>query len=391
MKKRIVLSEPVIVAQGPTWEEVKWGPYQFPGLEMTDDGTIVCTFNSCADSETAYGTEQECYISKDKGETWTKSKLGDYRGQLGIRLPNGERLSPAGATSIPMAGLNLPKPIGVNRFNNEVYDLSEISSDITHKNWRFYRTPRDSETPVMEECELHYPYMTARSFKGVFVQPAARGTMHMGPDGTLWLSHYDQCVRNPHTGGFNPYSATHLMRSTDMGHTWYMVSSHLYHPDTDQDPGAFLREGYDENDITFAPDGSILQLIRTGSNSPCFFCRSTDGGKTFSKLQMFDTKGVRPRLLTLKCGVSLATYGRPGIWLKASDDPSGLEWSAPMALIAPPEAPNETMQNISCSYTYLLEIDDHTAMVAYTDFRIPDEQGVKRKTVLVRKITVWDE
>ena len=50
MKKRIVLSEPVIVAQGPTWEEVKWGPYQFPGLEKTDDGTIVCTFNSCADS-----------------------------------------------------------------------------------------------------------------------------------------------------------------------------------------------------------------------------------------------------------------------------------------------------------------------------------------------------
>ena len=108
-------------------------------------------------------------------------------------------------------------------------------------------------------------------------------------------------------------------------------------------------------------------------------------------MQIFDSKGVRPRLLTLKCGVSLATYGRPGAWLKTSEDPCGMVWSAPQALIPPPQKPGETMQNISCSYTYLVEIDEHTAMVAYTDFRIPDADGVKRKTVLVRKISVEEE
>ncbi len=383
-KVQIHLGDPVIVSQGPTWDEVGWGPYQFPILSRLDDGTIVYNFNDCADSETAYNEVPKCMISHDDGATWQKANLCDYLGKMGILLPNGERLKPVGLEQISLDKIKLPKPIGENNRGHQVYRVADIPDGQCNKTWKFYRTPNGSETPVMEECKMNWPFMAARSFQGVFVLPAPRGLMHMGPDGTLWISHYDQCVCNPENGGFVPYSSTFLFRSVDMGHTWNLVSYHLYDPDTSRDPDAYYREGYDENDIAFTPDGSIVQVVRTCSNSPSWFFRSSDNGKSWDPVRMFDTKGVCPRLLALKCGVTLCSYGRPGVWVRATRDPSGREWDRPYEIV-PPAKEGETN---SCCYTFMVATSDHTALLAYSDFTVPDASGTPRKTMLIRKITI---
>ncbi len=122
----------------------------------------------------------------------------------------------------------------------------------------------------------------------------------------------------------------------------------------------------------------MLILMRTGSGCQSFYARSTDGGKTWTKPLVFDKVGVLPQLLTLKCGVTLASYGRPGVFLRATDDPSGIEWQTPIDLCV----------KSSCCYTSMIALDDRTALLAYSDFDYPDADGVPQKTLMLRRISI---
>ena len=42
----------------------------------------------------------------------------------------------------------------------------------------------------------------------------------------------------------------------------------------------------------------------------------------------------------------------------------------------------------TCSYSDMVALDARTALLVYTDFYVPDENGENRKTLLCRKITV---
>ena len=130
------------------------------------------------------------------------------------------------------------------------------------------------------------------------------------------------------------------------------------------------------------PDGSMITLLRTGSDLPSYLARSTDGGHSWTKPVKFDKCGVLPMLLHLKCGVTLASYGRPGRYIRATTDPSGLEWEKPY-MLDPPVFPRR-----SCYYHEMLEIDERIAMLAYTDFHVKDRNGTERKSILVRTIHV---
>jgi len=93
-------------------------------------------------------------------------------------------------------------------------------------------------------------------------------------------------------------------------------------------------------------------------------------------------RGVLPRMLTLDNGVTLASYGRPGLFVRATADPSGLEWEPRVTVVEPLEQRADT-----CSYSRLLALDERTALLAYSDFNYPDAQGRKRKSLLVRTVT----
>ena len=136
------------------------------------------------------------------------------------------------------------------------------------------------------------------------------------------------------------------------------------------------------------PDGGMITLMRTGSFTPSYLARSTDGGRTWSKPVQFDRCGVLPRLMHLDCGVTIATYGRPGMFIRATDDPSGQIWDDPIEVMPWKDPKTNKDWEDSCYYTRLLPVDDRTIMMAYSDFRVKDENGVDRKCILVRTIHV---
>jgi hypothetical protein len=114
-----------------------------------------------------------------------------------------------------------------------------------------------------------------------------------------------------------------------------------------------------------------------------YWSRTVDSGQSWSHPHVFDDCGVWPRLLTLENGVTLAAYGRPGLYVRATADPAGLEWEEREVVVEPAEGRSDT-----CSYSDLLALDGRTALLAYSDFNYADAQGQKRKSILVRTVTV---
>ena len=90
-----------------------------------------------------------------------------------------------------------------------------------------------------------------------------------------------------------------------------------------------------------------------------------------------------PQLLRLKCGVTLCSYGRPVLKVRATKDPSGMVWEKPYELM-----PAQECWPRSCFYTEMLPLSNDTAMLAYSDFSVPDKDGIKRKSIMVRTIRV---
>ena len=83
-----------------------------------------------------------------------------------------------------------------------------------------------------------------------------------------------------------------------------------------------------------------------------------------------------------KNGVTLASYGRPGLFLRATNGPAGRAWGSSATVVHP-----GVMGSDTCSYSDLVALDDHSALISYADFNYPDEEGKPRKAILVRKIT----
>ena len=146
-------------------------------------------------------------------------------------------------------------------------------------------------------------------------------------------------------------------------------------------------EGLCEPCLNVMPDGSIMMLMRSGGNAPCYRAFSTDKCQSWSMVKKFDEVGVLPQMVTLDCGVSIATYGRPYMRIRTTSDPSGKTWQ-----------PAQTFdlysgeKDTSCYYTNLLAIDDTHALWIYSDFKYPNADGVPVKSIITRVITVvFDE
>ncbi len=216
------------------------------------------------------------------------------------------------------------------------------------------------------------------------------GRLRLDGDGVLWMPTYNMGI-DPQNGEFSPYYNNYLLRSQDRGKTWQMVNQLIYRPEEHLDDFlAYDREGYNENNIAFAPDGSYIRLVRSdgGDNSrvkgTMYLVRSTDKGMTWGEPIAFDDRGVWPQLLVVKCGVTLATYGRPGFFIRATEDPACLQWEERIRLVE--DGTKKYMS--SCSYSDLIALDDRTAGLVYTDFTVKDEAGIARKTVLFRTVRV---
>ncbi|MFM8984567.1 MAG: sialidase family protein [Planctomycetia bacterium] len=386
----VTLGEPVVVAMAPA--EVRgWGPYQFPGLERLPDGTIRLSFHVEADSALSYGLPPARGISTDEGKTWTllpKEEVG--RGASSswspsVVLPNGERIGKKMLRPLKAADLALPaKPFG--QFTSygiahSYYRLEDLPPEC-RDGWWLYRYPAGAGEPKEEKAVVRLPGELRSTCEGVMPLPWGAGhRLLLAPDGAVWAC--GEGIRSI-GGAFSGKWGIEILRSTDNGRTFDFWGEIPYAPVPAADSKAAARDGFTEPGINFMPDGSILCLLRTDDGNgqgPLYLSRSTDNGKTWSKPAVFDSLGVWPQLLTLKNGVTLAAYGRPGLFVRACTDPAGHKWSGRVEIVH-----SGTTMGDTWSYSALLPLADDTALIAYSDFHVRGPDGTPRKAILVRTV-----
>lgn len=383
---RLKIGEPIVVKMGVTYESAPWGPYQFPMLRRLPDGRIALQYHAVADNCEAYGQEKAWAVSEDEGKSWREllsNEVAEVIACFGERLPSGKYIDYITHKPYLISDEYHAELTRIARTHADVLAMEELP-DLFPKTYTFrIADPKSGEVELFD-CELDFPGMTTWLCQGAIVRPTLFSKLRVAPDGTLWLPHYIK-GRNPHNLGYTTYYNCYYFCSTDEGRSFQLRSWIQYMPDTNEFPEAFLTEGFCEPDICFMLDGSIITLMRTGFRTPSYLARSTDNGYTWSKPQIFDRCGVCPQLQSLSCGVTLASYGRPGLFVRATDDPVGQSWSDPVTLI--PYNYNECMKD-SCCYTSMIPLDDRTALLAYSDFRVQDGDGVARKCIIVRTVRV---
>ena len=437
---KISVSKESVVYQGPAYEDSYWGQVQFPEILKCADGSLAIKIHAGDDNWKEFGQDKDVWrVSKDNGITWevADKSAAAMAGQL---LPNGDRLyfpmvtgrtcqasrlKPARIVTQTLPSDRItkeedgswPYPAFMYRdiFEsvNYIYDMDTLPDDFAGKEWHAYRIKKGENQAVEEKVQVIHPHMSVRGViaKEEFVMPPfcplGRG-VQVDKEGNLWLTSYTGAHLNPYNGGVDVCSAAVLYKSTDNGQTFELTGYIPYIPNTTKHPRAYLCDGFTETAMAFMDDGSIIVLLRAtgvfmgGTEwNPMYFARSTDGGKTFSEPVEFDDCGVLPNLVKLECGVTLAAYGRPGIFVRGTLDPSGQEWEDRVEIMTPgdrshlmntpPKRPNFHQWAGSCCNVDLKPIGHNQAILAYSDFYYPDQSGKtdkKLKTILTRIITV---
>lgn len=386
----IIFSEPVIIDQGPTYEEAGWGPYQFPHLYRLDDGRILYAFADSGDTIDAYGAERKCFVTTDNGKTWEPARERDFVNKWGMALDNGDRIAFVEQNSVPITeDMKFPAPVA-QRKELSFYRREEWDESICPRTWILRRVNSKYPEGMDEQVTLNWQNMTIHAGKGIVVPPQPWGELRMAPDGSLWIPTYARGL-DPENGGFNPYYCNFAFRSVDYGKTWDLMDYLNYCPNTREFAHAFQCEGFNESDIGFAPDGTYFRVIRTNGGAPIYtgpiyMTRSCDQGKTWGRPEKLDDFGVWPQICTLDCGVTLLSYGRPGLRIRATADPACLQWEEPIDIVQ--HSPDQSVFRTGCSYSSWMRLDDYTAALAYSDFNVKDQHGVARKTMLYCTVKV---
>ena len=71
------------------------------------------------------------------------------------------------------------------------------------------------------------------------------------------------------------------------------------------------------------------------------------------------------------------------MYLRATDDSTARKWLPRVTVVEPGAVGQDT-----CSYSDLIELSDHEALLAYSDFNTPNRAGQPCKTILVRRIEI---
>lgn len=374
---KIELGDPVIIAQSPPLPSDRdhWGICQFPLVERLG-GKLYCEYHIGKDSALAYGKPKGHAVSADGGVTWRK--CGNPGG--GVPISGDRYLRHKIAAALPLSDMTLPeKPDGFlisYGLRRNVYRAEKLPEEF----WRFpFEITGEGRTPTTVWKNIHVPDAAAYTGEGVLPRPMF-WRVRKAPNGRIWAVGYPYFF----IGNSKPANGALFCVSDDGGETFFYLSRIPYQPDPNADDHYRARDGFSEPDICFLPDGSVFCLLRTTDGNgigPTYYAKSFDGGENWSRPKAFDNNGVWPCLCALKNGVTLASYGRPGLFLRATADGAGLDWDDRIELIAPGD-----MQTKTCSYSEIVPTGENEAYIVYSDFAYPNADGVKVKTILGRKI-----
>lgn len=407
---KVTVGEEKIVVMSPAfpkgcWGEaaVDWGPYEFPRAGRHPDGRVFVCWRTGHDDFTDIGKPYEWAVSEDDGETWKPfdiTKEPAVEALTGAQLPTGEFMQYFTPTNTPIdeaTHAELKKLVLVDHVEERrPYEFDRLAvhtvpDGLICKNYRYYVTDKELTKIEVREVEVDFPDMCVMMTPEGITNPAPYCFPRVAPDGTIWQPVY-QPNYDAATGKYSRRHACFFLKSTDGGKSFRYVSRIIH--DLDFDPEwDLLHEGFAEHDIGFMPDGSMITLMRTGFFTPSYISRSTDGGYTWSKPEKFDYCGTFPHMHTFPNGITVASYGRPGLYIRATDDPSGMKWEDPIEII--PRVYGKDFRDleikvndIGCFNPDIVPINDHELLIVYSDSRYKDEEGFIHKSIRARKISV---
>lgn len=368
---KILIEKEKLISQAPA--DIKdWGPWQFPRAYDAGDKSYL-QFHIASDSALAYGKPKAWFCSEDNWETWTEAT------PCGLRIENGDCVRPYQPEALPESDVELPEVKGSfvgYGIHRNYFDYSDMNPD--YKHWYIERT-KPGQNMVVEEVSVELPDYTMNTSEGVLPLPYFH-QLKKAPDNSIWTFLYKHYMED---GNISNYGASWFHKSTDNGKTFRFVSKIPYTYDLKKDPGAEKRYGYSEPDMCFLDEKTAFSLHRTTDGTgigPMYIAWTYDGGYTWTKPEYFDDRGVWPQTVKLDNGVILAGYGRPGLFIRPFYNG---EWHDRIAVIDPLDYQKDT-----CSYCALIPAGPESALIFYSDFNYPDENGTPRKSILVRKIRV---
>ncbi len=397
-KFHIELGEPSVIAQG---ENTGWGNYQFPHICYTKSGSIRATWAMRPDTVDGFaGKGYGEAISDDGGKSWRAPTAEDIVIPP-MMLKNGKAFW----------GFKKEYAFETNAFDGHTPICSRngtgvyFADDVKGIDKTIYAKECDVETGEISEypinmdwrymAVLRYPNNRALTMGYMMASCGDIADVLFLDDGMYFCTYavgFDITAKTKEEAvtKYSSYSSVFVFRSTDDTRNWECISQISISDDIFNDALGF--EGFDEPMMEQMPDGSVVMLIRSGSPQspldpnryPCYITRSTDNCRTWSKPIPFGKVGVLPQIQALPCGVTLAVFGRPELFIRASADPSGIVWDEPIEINLTP-----SIGDRSCYYTKMLPLDDNSVLLIYTDFNYPDvNDGTPKKTVLVRTLKV---
>ncbi len=387
----VKIHEPLIVAQSTELYErdkIPWGSYQFSEVRHSGDGMIEVSVHIGNDSIAPDEYIKTRFISNDNGASFYEFPVADpYKTPDGLICINGDGVFSDGTIfnsvlrhPVEMTEIGLPETpfyIGSMDWHKDVkhYLLDQLEG--YDRRYCFNIGGENKFCDVgMPENTLAYDV----SGRGRWISMPGYYDPHVDENDVGWGvgygCFYDEELKRP---CFHPF----FLISEDHGKTFKYRSGIPYRPDPSADPEHYaMRDGFTEPTIGFLPNGNVMCLMRTEQdklNGPMYYSVSSDRGYTWSHPKVFSSFGVRPRMLTLGCGVILASYGRPGVCVRTTADRDGIVWNDEIAIVD---------HEYTCGYTGMISLSDTEALLIYSDCIYPDSSGVERKTVLARKIEI---
>ena len=404
----------VIFDSGRTYKELGWGPYQFTQLRRTTNGDIFYSWELGNDKvEDYFELDDHSTALSSDGAHWTVPAPADT-----VPIYEQARLSDGryfGGFAIEAQGI--AADAWIDRYEDRKIPVEgksvygELFGELYYANG-IEEFPMECTTvkvdPVTGEEErirskivwdyapmLVYSTSKGERFAATYGRNfAIQSRAVISRNRSLFLCMYLSGV-DPVKGEITKYSHTDgafVFRSDDDGATWVAQSrvevtdevvKHIH-----QTHGDHIKdfEGFSEPRMGFLPDGGLAMILRTGSKMPSYIVYSYDEGKTWTEPKLFDKLGVFPSILTLGCGVTVASYGRLGVFLRMTDDPSAKVWDDPITMELTIDREDKKFR--SCSYTSLLPLSDTSFLLSYSDFHYPSVDGKQTKTLLARKVTL---
>lgn len=426
---KVIVEEPKLVYAPVVNDDIrKWGVYAIPRMWRVPTGELVIRFNGEEDStdiENKQKVPNLFFVSYDDGETWHHDKDGEKKYSVSVisnvgrpyaKLKDGSLIalmSKENCLPIENTPFFAEFPIPQGETMVRVYNYSDISEN--SKGFYILRYNSCGEKTDKYESILDFPERKtlvnayARTENGKYKKIPEYMQSYIWDSPYVWgITELDDGVLIGITSGQNPELSyrycgnLYLVESTDNGKIWKKRGIIA--------DGREMQYGYGgdgfESTLTVAKNGDILCAMRMDlSIDPdvekpvcdTMVAISHDKGYSWDTPFSVSDSSVTPQIFTLKNGIIILVYGRPGVHFKYSSD-NGKTWSKSYSIIGKTfeeerktgrsDADIKYFDTTSYSNVFLEEISDDTVIVCYNDMKYPDINGVNTKACFVRKITL---